>query len=252
MKTRLLACVLLSFGAWGCGDEHDNHDDHNHNAGSNEVSLNAEACEHMANGPATALTAAATTEEATDTEHSQWEHKRVDLTLVDDGNGAFVGYVKYEAEAAGDYLFFADSEASITVAGTMAESEADVSECTDVAHVMTFELAVGEHVVEVRASSASVRLVVEVSGGHSDHGDHEGEHHEGEDHEGEDHEGEDHEGEDHEGEDHEGEDHEGEDHEGEDHEGEDHEGEDHEGEDHEGEDDDHEGEDDDHEGHGYD
>ena len=160
-----LANVVLSLvfliGVAGCG--HDDHDDH---------SANEEACEHMKEGPSTAVTAGADADNATDTEHTDWEHKRVDITLVESGD-AFVGFVKYEAEAAGDYLFFANDDVTLKVGGEAPEATGSVSECGEVNGVDTFELAVGEHVVEISSSKASIQLVVEVaSGDHDDHDDH--------------------------------------------------------------------------------
>jgi hypothetical protein len=151
----------------GCGE--DGHDEHNHG----DLSPAEEACEHMQNGPATSLEISAMSDAPTDTVHSTWEHKRVDLTLMDDGSGeSFVGYVTYEAEAAGDYLVFADGQATITINDEQPESAAEVSECSDVVQVQTFELAVGEHVMTVTASTATVRLVVELDGGDGGHDDH--------------------------------------------------------------------------------
>lgn len=152
--------VLTLSSALGCGDH-----DHDHH------SPNEEACEHMKNGPSTTITAGASADQATDTSHDAWEHKRVDLTLVADGDN-FVGFVKYEAETAGDYLFFANGESSVKIAGEGAEASAAVSECSDVSRVDTFELEVGEHVVEITSSSQNVQLVVEIAGGHEGHGDH--------------------------------------------------------------------------------
>ena len=158
-----LSAAFMISTAIGCGDDHD-HDHHG------EHSPNEEACEHMKDGPATALSAGADAAGATDTTHEAWEHKRVDLTLVASGD-SFVGFVKYEAEAAGDYLFFVNNDAVLKVGGASAEATASVSECSEVGRADTFELEVGEHVVEVTSSSETVQLVVEVSSGegHDDH-----------------------------------------------------------------------------------
>ena len=151
-------CLVFLMTVAGCG--HDDHDDH---------SANEEACEHMKEGPNTTLTAGSDADSATDTEHTDWEHKRVDITLVESG-GTHVGFVKYEAEAAGDYRFFANNEATIKIAGEAPEATGSVSECDEVKGVDTFELPVGEHVVEISSTKSTIQLVVEMaSDEHDDH-----------------------------------------------------------------------------------
>ena len=176
MKNTLKLALIfsLSIFALACGDDHD-HDEHDHehdHDGHTEETIEAEACEHMAEGPATAITAGATEAEATDTTGSDWEHKRVDITLNDDGAGAFTGYVTYEADEDAEFVFFTNGEFAIQIDGVDAESTSAVAECTDVVNGLVFDLSVGEHVVFISASSETVSIVAEEAGGdHSDHSD---------------------------------------------------------------------------------
>ena len=154
--------IILGFGlaCTGCGD--DAHSDHEHS------SPEEEACEHMVGGPVSMVTASGDSMMATDTDANAWTHKRVDLTLSA-GTDGYEGFVTFEATSAGDYLFFVDGDATLTVGGTSAESSATVSACSEVARVHTFELEVGEHVVAVSSTMETVRLVVEHTSEHSDH-----------------------------------------------------------------------------------
>ena len=170
MKKLFVSSIALSMSLFtlACGDEHD----HDHD-GHSDMSLEAEACEHMANGPATAVTAGATEAEAADTAAADWLHKRVDVTLSDDGNGGFAGYLTYEATETAEYVFFTSGDFTVQVAGAAAEATAAVAECTDVQNGLTFDLEVGEHVVMISASTETVSLVAEeAAGDHSDHEDH--------------------------------------------------------------------------------
>jgi len=160
MNKLSMLTLILSLAFMGCGDS--GHDDHAHG------SVEEEACQHMANGPASSVTAGADAMSAADTSADAWTHKRVDVGLMAATEG-FEGFVTFEATEAGDYLFFVDGEASVTIAGASPESSAAVSNCSEVAQVHTFELEVGEHVVQVTSAVETVRLVVEHDGGHSDH-----------------------------------------------------------------------------------
>ena len=163
----LTIALSLSLFAIACGES----DDHDH-AGHSDMSLEAEACEHMADGPATAVTAGTSEAEATDTSADDWKHKRVDVTLSDDGNGGFWGFVTYEATEAAEYVFFTSGELTLQINGVDAEATNAVAECTDVANGLVFDLTVGEHVVFITSASQTVSLVAEeAAGDHSDHGD---------------------------------------------------------------------------------
>jgi len=176
----ITAALSLSLFAVACGEG----DDHDHE-GHSELSLEAEACEHMADGPATAVTAGTSEAEAANTSTADWMHKRVDITLSDDGNGGFWGFVTYEATEAAEYAFFTSGELTVQIDGVDAEATNAVAECTDVANELVFDLTVGEHVVFITSASATVSLVAEEKAG--DHSDHADEDHADEDHADEDH-----------------------------------------------------------------
>lgn len=165
----ILLLFSLSIFATACGDEHD-HDDHDHEAHGDET-IQDEACEHMASGPATAVTAGATEAEATDTSVDDWEHKRVDISLNDNGDGSFSGYVTYEAAEAAEYVFFTSGELTLQINGTDAESTAAVDECSDVLNGLTFDLEVGESILFITATTETVSMVAEEAGEHEDHSD---------------------------------------------------------------------------------
>lgn len=78
----LLAALLLALNVGACDDAHDEHahDD-----------VDAEICEHMADGPARAVVAA--TEPGGEPPEIGAPHTRYDLALGDDGQGGFVGLV---------------------------------------------------------------------------------------------------------------------------------------------------------------
>ena len=157
---RVSTILILTIGLMtACGDTHDDHDHH----------LGEEACLHMLNGPASALAAGGDEASATDTEHSDWEHKRVDLTLVEQ-SGSFTGFIKLEIDDAGDYSFFASNKATLKINGESPESSQAEDECSGITHFDVFELTVGEHILKVTAAEATIQLVIEGSEeGHDDH-----------------------------------------------------------------------------------
>jgi hypothetical protein len=166
---RLNILIILSLTLFGCGHDHDDHN-HGDEAEHSLADIETEACAHMQSGPATAVIAGAEISLAINTEHSDWEHKRVDLTLDADQEGTgYVGYVTYESESADDYIVFSDVDVAITIADQQPESQAEVSACEDIDEAYIFELEVGEHVVEVRSTSSSVRLLFEPVGADHDH-----------------------------------------------------------------------------------
>ncbi len=162
-------CLFLVVGIAGCGD-HDDHDDHNHDEHGEESHLD-EACEHMADGPASSFELGAGADAATDTASTDWEHRRVDLTF-----GALettaAGYIKYEVATEGDYAVFVSGEATIKINGEDPESSTVFADCESVQSYHVFELAVGEHVIEVQSETRPLHLVIEADAGHEEHHDH--------------------------------------------------------------------------------
>lgn len=123
-----------------------------------------EACEHMADGPAVDVTAAASVTEAPSVSTA---HTRFDVTLLDDGAGMYTGSVTYEADEAGDHAVYLDADLPLTVydvagAELPVEGSDPVSACAEVAIKKTVELPVGTVELRLGPSSASeVSLVVE-------------------------------------------------------------------------------------------
>ena len=135
--------------------------------------LAAEACAHMVDDLTTAITAGSSEAEATDTSPSDWLHKRVDLTLADDGNGGFWGFVTYEATEETEYMFYTGSEVTLQIDGLDPETTTSVTACTEVTSSMAFDLTRGDHIVFVSSPVQTISLVAEEVRGHHSHSDHE-------------------------------------------------------------------------------
>ncbi len=206
----MLLMSMMTALAIGCGD--DSTEDTNPGTDNEEDSeeLEIEGCEHMKEGPNVGVDAGADQAAAVD---ATAEHTRVDITLaaIEGGNG---GFVTYEAEGEGDYVFFLDKDVPLTITdaqGTALEIEESgpVDLCTEVVIHHVVELPLGVVNIQIGPTTETTLSMVVEAGGEHDHEEGEDHDHEDEDHdheEGEDHdheEGEDHdheEGEDHDGE----------------------------------------------------
>lgn len=162
MKRKFLSAVLLStalvFGP-ACGEEEE------------EESADAEACEHLAEGPSTAVTA---TVVATDAPAVKDDHRRYDIALVD-VTGGKGGTVKFAAAEAGDYIIFTSASVAVSIQdanGQTVTPEASTdrsSECTDVKGRHTVPMKVGTHTITFGPTpETAVSVVIE----HGEH-DHE-------------------------------------------------------------------------------
>ncbi|MEZ4432128.1 MAG: hypothetical protein R3F65_06910 [bacterium] len=135
MRRLALLALLLPLAA--C-DDHDHDDEHAHE------DLTAEACEHGAEGPFQAVTAAAPVDAPAIQGYS---HTRVDITLPagPDGNG---GAVAFNVSEAGDYNFFLTADVPIAFLVDRAplpiEDTVAVTECEAIAVHHTVELPAGE------------------------------------------------------------------------------------------------------------
>ena len=135
----------------------------------------AEACEHMAEGPANAVTAGADLASSPDVSAA---HTRHDIALVDlDGAGAGTylgGSAAYAVVEAGDHTIFLDVDVPLTLVSSSGdaiaiEATAAVDTCADVAVAHTVELPIGT--VELRfgpTTTTTVRAVIESTGSHDD------------------------------------------------------------------------------------
>ena len=161
MKKRWMVLVVSFVGLTsGCGNDHD-HNEHDHH-------LKEEACLHMENGPATVIAGSTDAVSAIATEHDDWEHKRVELSLVEE-SGSFVGFMQLEIASAGDYSIFVDSDATLEIDGAVPESNRAETECDGISHVNVFELSVGEHTLKVTSTEAVVQLVIEADSEETHH-----------------------------------------------------------------------------------
>lgn len=156
--TRFAAFALAACALVACGDDHDDH------AADDPI---AEACEHAADGPSRAVTAAAP--EAAPAIQS-YAHARVDITLLaeTDGNG---GSVAFNVAEAGDYIFFLTADVPLAfgddAGGIAIEATAAVDACAEVAVSHTVELDPGIVTLTFGPTEATeVGLIFEAGGDH--------------------------------------------------------------------------------------
>ncbi|QDG51415.1 hypothetical protein FIV42_11880 [Persicimonas caeni] len=130
MKTRMLIGRLglilvvggLALAGSACGD-HDHDHEHDNNAHQEEELPPDHACEHAQNGPfvpenGTLQAAAESTGDLPVIHHGEWST----ITLTDDdGDGAYEGFVTFEAKKDGGHRFFT----SVAWAGEDGESTTD-------------------------------------------------------------------------------------------------------------------------------
>lgn len=156
--------LALALATTGCGDDEHEHD--------HEHSLEEEGCEHLVEGPFEPITALA--DSAGTLPNAAIEHTSVQISLVPvtGGNG---GFVAFEAEADGDYLFFLDTNVParfLDSAGAVVPIEATEigSElCTEIAVIYTVELEVGTYTIQLGPTAATTVSIVheEASGEHT-------------------------------------------------------------------------------------
>lgn len=154
-----IAAVLAIAGCGGHGDEHGEH------GGEPE----ADACEHMIEGPGQAATAVADmTADAPDVgEH----HTRFDVALVADTGGMYSGYVDLVVEEAGISDVFTDSAVAMRVwnasgSEVMAHhAQSTITECTEVSQGIGYQLGVGTYSLQLGPTTEqTVSLVVVLEG----------------------------------------------------------------------------------------
>jgi hypothetical protein len=174
MRALLIAAATLSLAA--CGeDEGDGHADDGEHAHGGEVpstSIEAEGCEHLADGPASMVTAgdlATTTPPAVSD-----DHKRYDLTLVA-AEGGNVGRVEFASDEAGEHSFFLNTQVPFVVksadgvALTVDHTHSSSTLCDEVQLWSIFTLGVGTYWLEVGPTEVTgVGLVIEAGHGHAE------------------------------------------------------------------------------------
>lgn len=158
MNRKLFAAVALSAGlVFGCGDEE-------------EENIDVEGCEHLQQGPATAVTATAT---ATGAPAVKDDHNRYDITLVD-VTGGKGGSVTFAAAAEGDYVLFTSADVQVAVKdanGQVVGIEASTkssSECTEIKGRHTIPMKVGTHTLTFGPTPLTAVSVVIEPDAHSD------------------------------------------------------------------------------------
>ncbi len=131
----------------------------------------AEACEHLADGPAKALQAGADDASAVD---GSAIHMRMDLSLVDYA-GAKGGVVKLAIAEAGDWMVLLSEDVTLSVASPSGAAIAPKASqpgggtCPSAKVIHTYSLGVGAHLLRFGPGpGASVNVVVEAAAD-SDH-----------------------------------------------------------------------------------
>jgi hypothetical protein len=160
--TLLLACGDDTGGAGGSGT--------GGGGGAAPADLDAEACEHISDGPFVQHLAAETVADAPDVSA---EHTAHDVVLVElDGvNG---GFVSFQAPAAGEYVFFLDQDVPLSIqssagADVLVEERCDPAACSPTCALvrgrLLVDLAVGTYYLELGPTDLpSVHLLHEAIG----------------------------------------------------------------------------------------
>lgn len=161
--TLLCICTIALFMTIGCSDSATDVDHHHH--------LVEHACEHMTNGPATAVTAVVN---GTGPDISA-VHTRFDITLTDTLGGKKGGYVLFTPAEHGEWAIFLDKDIPLTVVGhdgsvvTAEDDDLHLEKCAAIVagaaydlHEETYTLVLGPTTEE------TVSLVME-EGDHEHH-----------------------------------------------------------------------------------
>ncbi len=148
MKLKRFSAVLLSVALLvGCGEE----------------TIDSDACEHLQEGPASAITASAN---ATGAPAVSNDHRRYDISLVDgtDGKGGAVSFAVAEAN---DYTLFLNGLVPVVLRDASGQvvqvtaSGTGSSECSDIQRRHFFSLGVGTYSITFGPTTAgSVSLVI--------------------------------------------------------------------------------------------
>ncbi len=159
---RCIAILGLVVALCACDDDTDDqhHDEHGAEAA-------ADACEHMKDGPAQAVTAAAT---EADAPVVSIPHTRVDVTLTDHG-GANGGFLRFEADEAGEVVFFFGADVPVKVGGAALSGGEPVDACAEAAVHYELDLDVGPVTIEVGPTDETSVGFVFVETGHEEHDD---------------------------------------------------------------------------------
>jgi septal ring-binding cell division protein DamX len=126
------------------------------------AAIDAEACEHLNHGPILGLTAGETASESAPLVSKP--HTSYDLTLP--GLGKDPTYVRYSVSKAGDYVFYLDKAAELTVTDeakatvTAKETATSAASCPSVRVRRVYPLTVGTYTLQIGPTGdASVSFV---------------------------------------------------------------------------------------------
>ena len=167
----LLTIAALLFGLVllgpGCGEGHDQTADAGTQLDGGD-DLDVEGCEHMTEGPFVDVTAGA---DAASAGEVRSDHHAYRVALA----AGQAGYASYAADAAGDHVFFFDTDIALEVqddqgaAVTIEESVTSIVACTEVKARHTVPLpAVGTYYLKLGPATAAttVTIVIEEAGHH--------------------------------------------------------------------------------------
>jgi hypothetical protein len=171
-----LALVLFACDDHAHDGAHDHAHDgaHDHGAGGQAAveSAEAEACEHLAEGPAAAV--AAVSPGTAGAPSVSDDHKRYDITLSAADNAA-TGVVEFASEAAGEHSFFFNAEVGLQITGpdgtvlTADHAHTSSTLCTDIKLWAVYDLDVGTYTLQLTtAEPVTVGLVIEAGHGHAE------------------------------------------------------------------------------------
>ena len=152
MKMKRFSAVLLSAALLvGCAEE----------------TLDNDACEHLQEGPASAITASANTAGAPAVSN---DHRRYDISLID-GTGGKGGSVSFAVTRANDYTLFLTGEVPVNLRDANGQrievtaSGTGSSDCSEVKRRHLFALEVGTYSITLGPTTeSSVSLVIVEAG----------------------------------------------------------------------------------------
>ena len=157
-KKILSACLLSSALFIGC---------------TNANEADVEACEHLKEGPNSAVTATAATSGAPAVSN---DHKRYDITLPASTGGNYVGSVSFAVSEASDYVLFLGSGVPVKVTSSAGqevafeETATSSTECTEVKSRNVVPLQVGSYTLTFGPTTqTTVSLVIEETSHEEEH-----------------------------------------------------------------------------------
>ena len=161
MNNNIILAALASMAVLACGGDD-----------GEEFNVDEEGCEHLIEGPSTAVTASMTADEAPDVSA---EHNRHDITLPGDGAGTHGGAVSYAAAEAGDHVIFLGQDVPVALedgdgaAIDIEDSATGSSECGEIRGRHVVELAVGTTFITFGPTAETlVQVVIEHDDEHDD------------------------------------------------------------------------------------